>query len=48
MVLFFTQAVWALVKLKMRVVPYFIFSTAMFFGTSELVWVYVKQLMQKV
>lgn len=47
-ILNFTQAVWALVKLKMRIVPYSIFSMAMFFGTSELLWVYVKQFMQKV
>lgn len=41
------QAIWALVKLKMRVVPYFILSMAMFLGTSELLWVLIKQYMQK-
>lgn len=41
------QAIWALVKLKMRVVPYFILSMAMFLGTSELLWVLVKQYMRK-
>lgn len=39
------QAIWALVKLKMRVVPYFVLSIAMFFGTSELLWVLIKQFM---
>lgn len=41
------QAIWALVKLKMHVVPYFIFSMAMFLGTSELLWVLIKQYMHK-
>jgi len=47
-ILNFTQAVWALIKLKMSVVPYFILSMAMFFGTSELLWVFIKQYMQKI
>lgn len=41
------QAIWALVKLKMRVVPYFVLSIAMFLGTSELLWVLIKQFMHK-
>jgi hypothetical protein len=41
------QAIWALVKLKMRVVPYSILSIAMFLGTSELLWVLIKQFMHK-
>lgn len=41
------QAVWALVKLKMRMVPYFILSMIIFLGTSELLWVLIKQHMQK-
>lgn len=47
-ILNFTQAVWAIIKLKMRVVPYFVLSMTLFFGTTELLWVLVKQLMQKV
>lgn len=43
-----TQAIWALIKLKMRVVPYFVLSMTMFLGTSELLWVLIKQFMQKV
>lgn len=41
------QAIWALVKLKMHVLPYFVLSTAMFLGTSELLWVLIKQYMHK-
>lgn len=41
------QAIWALVKLKMHVFPYFIFSMAMFLGTLELLWVLIKQLLNK-
>lgn len=41
------QAIWALVKLKVRVVPYFILSMVMFLGTSELLWVLIKKYMGK-
>ncbi len=41
------QAIWALVKLKMHGVPYFLFNMAMFLGTSELLWVLIKQYMHK-
>jgi hypothetical protein len=41
------QAIWALVKLKIRVVHYFILSMAMFLGTSELLWVLIKQYMRQ-
>lgn len=43
----FCQAIWALVKLKMRVVPYFILSTVMFFGASGLLWAFIQQYMYK-
>lgn len=42
------QAIWALIKLKMRFAPYFIISMILFLGTSELLWVLVRQLMAKV
>lgn len=41
------QAIYALVKLKMHVVRYFIFSLAMFLGTSELLLVLIKKYMSK-
>lgn len=41
------QAVWALAKLKIRMVPCFILSMIIFLGTLELLWVFIKQLMQK-
>jgi len=42
------QAIWALVKMKMRIIPYFILSAIMFLGTSELLWVLIQQYMHKV
>ncbi|BEV72624.1 hypothetical protein THUN1379_21060 [Paludibacterium sp. THUN1379] len=41
------QAFWALVKLKIRYVPYSVFSMTIFLGTSELIWVLIKQNMHK-
>jgi hypothetical protein len=41
------QAIWVLVKLKMHLAPYFILSMVMFLGTSELLWVLIKQYIHK-
>jgi hypothetical protein len=41
------QAIWALIKLKMRGIPYFAVGMTMFLGTSELLWVLIQQFMAK-
>ncbi len=41
------QAIWALGKRKMHVVPHLILSMAMFIGTTELLWVLIKQYAHK-
>lgn len=46
-VLNLSQAIWAVVRLKMHVVPYFILSMVMFLGTLELLLVLIKQYMLK-
>jgi len=43
----FVQVIWALIKLKVRVLPYLIISLILFAGTSELLWVLVRQLIEK-
>ena len=46
-VLNFCQAIVAILKLKVSVVPYIILSSAMFFGSLELLSVLIKQYIQK-
>lgn len=43
----FCQSIAAILKLKVRVVPYIILSSAMFFGSLELLSVLIKQYIQK-
>ena len=42
-----TQVIFVFVKLKMRFVFYFIFSMTVFLGTLELLWVLIRQFIQK-
>ena len=39
-----SQAIWALIRLEIPKIPYFIFSSLMFFGAINLVWVLVQQM----
>lgn len=43
LILNIVQPIWAMANLKVRMLPYMIFSLIIFFGASEFVWVAIKR-----